>query len=89
MAAGFFYLLEAFEWKTANPGQDYDDLETQMISPSKKTSRPNVAYAQTHYDPKLSSSDRGTAVSTPVSSPYHKEGLSHEQKGSPGAPEQL
>lgn len=45
LAAGFYYLLEAFDWKTANPGQDYDDLETQMITPSKKTDRPNVAHS--------------------------------------------
>ncbi|KAI1629222.1 aquaporin rerated protein [Exophiala viscosa] len=42
VAAAFFYLLEMFEWKTANPGQDYDDLETQVVTPGKKTVRPNV-----------------------------------------------
>ncbi|EXJ82590.1 hypothetical protein A1O3_06403 [Capronia epimyces CBS 606.96] len=45
VAAAFFYILEALEWRTANPGQDYDDLEYQMIEPSKKTDRPNVAHA--------------------------------------------
>ncbi|KEF53160.1 uncharacterized protein A1O9_10608 [Exophiala aquamarina CBS 119918] len=45
VSAGFFYVLEAFNWKTANPGQDWDDLETQMVVPLKKTDRPNVALA--------------------------------------------
>jgi len=43
LAAAFYHLLEALDWKTANPGQDYDDLETQIIFPSKTTLRPNVA----------------------------------------------
>ncbi|OAP55191.1 hypothetical protein AYL99_10891 [Fonsecaea erecta] len=43
LSAAFFFLLEVFDWKTANPGQDYDDLETQVITPTKTTSRPNVA----------------------------------------------
>ncbi|KAJ9642619.1 Aquaporin-1 [Knufia peltigerae] len=45
VAAAFFYLLEAFDWTTANPGQDFDDLEVQMMTPAKRTSRPNVAHA--------------------------------------------
>ena len=31
MAAGFFQLLEMLNWKTANPGQDFDDVETQRL----------------------------------------------------------
>jgi len=42
VATAFFYLLEAFDWKTANPGQDWDDLEVQMVTPSKRTNRPIV-----------------------------------------------
>jgi len=42
LAAFFYHTLEAFDWKTANPGQDYDDLEAQASDPSKKTPRPNV-----------------------------------------------
>ena len=42
LAAGFYHLLEGLSWKTANPGQDYDDLEAQAMDPSKKTLRPNV-----------------------------------------------
>lgn len=44
LSAGFYHLLEALDWHQANPGQDYDDLETQMFKPgSKVSSRPNVA----------------------------------------------
>ena len=48
LAAFFYYLLDAFDWRTANPGQDFDDLETQMISPDKTTDRPNVAHGTLH-----------------------------------------
>jgi hypothetical protein len=43
VAAGFFHLLEYLNWRTANPGQDFDDLETQIIDRTKSTDRPNVA----------------------------------------------
>ncbi|KIX93958.1 uncharacterized protein Z520_10295 [Fonsecaea multimorphosa CBS 102226] len=43
VSAVFFFLLEVFNWKTANPGQDYDDLETQTITPYRTTPRANVA----------------------------------------------
>ncbi|KAK5314535.1 Aquaporin-1 [Exophiala xenobiotica] len=59
LAAGFYYLLEAFDWMTAIPGQDYDDLETQMITPSKKTYRPNVAHAKLNGMDLLSSDKEG------------------------------
>ena len=42
LAAGFWYILETLGWKTVNPGQDYDDLETQALDPRKKTLRPNI-----------------------------------------------
>ena len=29
-------------WKTVNPGQDYDDLETQAVDSKMQTLRPNV-----------------------------------------------
>lgn len=42
LASGFWYLLETLGWKTVNPGQDYDDLETQYIDPKMRTLRPNI-----------------------------------------------
>jgi hypothetical protein len=47
LSAAFFYLLELLDWKTANPGQDFDDLETQAMTPSKTTDRPIVTRQQT------------------------------------------
>jgi len=60
VAASFFYLLQALEWDTANPGQDYDDLEVQMMMPHKRTARPNVAHAppNTGYHAASTSSDK-------------------------------
>ena len=44
LSAGFFYLMVLLKWDDCNPGQDYDDLETQMVNPRKKAIRPNVAH---------------------------------------------
>merc|ERR1712230_264990 len=60
VAASFFYILQALEWDTANPGQDYDNLEVQMMVPHKRTARPNVAHAlpNTGYHAASTSSDK-------------------------------
>ena len=42
LASSLWYLFETLRWKTVNPGQDYDDLETQAINPKMQTLRPNV-----------------------------------------------
>jgi aquaporin related protein len=67
VAAGYFYLLEIFDWKTANPGQDYDDLETQMITPAKKTARPNVACQPYPREPAILEKER-PSLHEPMSS---------------------
>jgi len=59
VSAGFFFILEVFDWQSANPGQDYDDLETQIVSPWKSTERPNIAHPNL-YTPTMSlTSERG------------------------------
>jgi hypothetical protein len=45
VSAGFFHALQFLHWEQCNPGQDYDDLETQMLNPNKPTQRPNIAHA--------------------------------------------
>ncbi|KIW15814.1 hypothetical protein PV08_05864 [Exophiala spinifera] len=88
VAAGFFYLLEAFDWTTANPGQDFDDLEVQMMTPSKKTSRPNIALAPSRsaagndFNSMSMSSDKHTLTDGAVT---HD---SHPLPVSPGAKEE-
>ncbi len=62
VATGFFYILEALNWRTTNPGQDYDDLEYQMISPSNPTTRPNVAHAPLDMTNTLSRASMGKEV---------------------------
>ena len=42
MSAGFYHILEFLNWKTANPGQDLDDLEAQSLDSKKHTPRPNI-----------------------------------------------
>lgn len=41
-------MIESLGWKTVNPGQDYDDLETQLINPKLETLRPNVYVSRQH-----------------------------------------
>jgi aquaporin rerated protein, other eukaryote len=36
LAAAFYHLLEAFGWRTANPGQDYNDVEASLPDLSEK-----------------------------------------------------
>jgi hypothetical protein len=58
LASSFWYVLETLGWKTVNPGQDYDDLETQYMDPKMNTLRPNI------YVPRKDSQvRRGTATS--------------------------
>ncbi|KAK5143790.1 hypothetical protein LTR04_001772, partial [Oleoguttula sp. CCFEE 6159] len=40
LAASFYQILETLGWQTANPGQDYDDVEAQGLDASRKTSQP-------------------------------------------------
>jgi hypothetical protein len=40
LASFFYFILEAFRWETANPGQDDDDLEAQALDTSRKTPQP-------------------------------------------------
>ena len=42
LASSLWYMFESLGWKTVNPGQDYDDLETQAVNPKMQTLRPNV-----------------------------------------------
>lgn len=36
LTASFYNLLEYFGWRTANPGQDYNDIEATVQEPSEK-----------------------------------------------------
>jgi aquaporin rerated protein, other eukaryote len=40
LAASFYHLLEAFGWRTANPGQDYNDVEAMGPELSEKPQQP-------------------------------------------------
>src|ERR1700742_4632537 len=42
VAAAFYHILEFLDWKTANPGQDFDDLEAQTLDAHKHTPRTKV-----------------------------------------------
>ena len=43
IAAGFYWFIKGIEFQTANPGQDFDDLEANAFDPSTDLSRPVVS----------------------------------------------
>lgn len=43
VAAGFYWFIKAVEFQTANPGQDFDDLEANAFDPTTDLSRPVVS----------------------------------------------
>jgi len=42
LAAGFYWFIKGIEYQTANPGQDFDDLEHNAFNPDEDLSRPVV-----------------------------------------------
>ncbi|KAK5938698.1 Aquaporin-1 [Knufia obscura] len=42
LAAGFYWFIKGIEFQTANPGQDFDDLEANAFDPDTDLSRPVV-----------------------------------------------
>ena len=53
LATGFYKFLQGLEYETANPGQDFDENETQLFDPDKDINRPivNVAASEAVADP--------------------------------------
>lgn len=43
LAAGFFWFIKAFAYETANPGQDFDDLEANVYNPEEEFKRPSIS----------------------------------------------
>jgi aquaporin related protein len=43
LAAGFFWFIKSCEYQTANPGQDFDDLEASAYNPEQDLTRPVVS----------------------------------------------
>ena len=43
VAAGFYWFIKSCEYETANPGQDFDDLEANAFNPDEDLSRPVVS----------------------------------------------
>ena len=67
LAAGFFWFIKSCEYETANPGQDFDDLEANVYKPEEDLRRPSIS----HGDPALrraltNGSDERPSESSPV-----------------------
>jgi len=61
LAAGFFWIIKSCEYQTANPGQDFDDLEASAFNPEEDMTRPVVM--PTAILDRPMSSDRGSRPS--------------------------
>ncbi|KAL8830011.1 MAG: hypothetical protein Q9191_001675, partial [Dirinaria sp. TL-2023a] len=88
LASGFYKFIKVLEYETANPGQDFDENETQLFDPEKDVNRPMVNFAA----PSETMSD-SNAKSRPISgdtfAEYRREEIPLEQvKSQQGTPEQ-
>ncbi|KAL9598564.1 MAG: hypothetical protein Q9219_004395 [cf. Caloplaca sp. 3 TL-2023] len=45
LASGFYKFIKMLEYETANPGQDFDENETQLFDPERDTNRPMVNFS--------------------------------------------
>lgn len=61
LASGFFWIIKSCEYQTANPGQDFDDLEASAFNPEEDLTRPVVMPTAILDRPR--SSDRGSRPS--------------------------
>ncbi|KAI1629005.1 aquaporin rerated protein [Exophiala viscosa] len=43
IASGFFWFIKSCEYQTANPGQDFDDLEATAYNPERDLTRPVIS----------------------------------------------
>ncbi|KEF60668.1 aquaporin rerated protein, other eukaryote [Exophiala aquamarina CBS 119918] len=69
-AAAFYHILELLDWKTANIGQDFDDLEAQHLDSKKHTPRPNILAPTLTPDPletKPAPEEEGEGSDAPLS----------------------
>ena len=73
LASGFYKFMQAIEYETANPGQDFDENETQLFDPEKDVNRPivNVAAGGALADP-------AEGTSRPISGDTMTNYLGHE-----------
>ncbi|KIW35609.1 uncharacterized protein PV07_02295 [Cladophialophora immunda] len=58
LAAGFFWFIKSCEYQTANPGQDFDDLEASAYNPEEDLTRPVVSPTAVIPDRALSRTSR-------------------------------
>lgn len=70
IASGFYWFIKSIEFQTANPGQDFDDLEASAFDPSTDLSRPVVSPNAVvdrsgARDLAVLNSDRGGSMSSP------------------------
>ncbi|KAI4119696.1 MAG: hypothetical protein LQ338_007244 [Usnochroma carphineum] len=88
LASGFYKFIKMLEYETANPGQDFDENETQLFDPERDTNRPMV-----NFSAPSESSSRQAAKSRPISgdtfAEYQREEIPLEQiKSQNSRPEQ-
>lgn len=78
LASGFYKFIKMLEYETANPGQDFDENETQLFDPERDTNRPMV-----NFSAPSESSSQPVTKSRPISgdtfAEYQREQIPLEQ----------
>lgn len=78
LASGFYKFIKMLEYETANPGQDFDENETQLFDPERDSNRPMVNFAA----PSESSSQaitKSRPISGDTAAEYKREEIPLEQ----------
>ena len=78
LASGFYKFIKMLEYETANPGQDFDENETQLFDPERDTNRPMV-----NFSAPSDGGSQGISKSRPISgdtfAEYRREEIPLEQ----------
>lgn len=71
LAAGFFSFIKACEYETANPGQDFDDLEANVYKPEEDITRPVISQGDPTLRAMQTPSEEGTSGRRELSNSAH------------------
>ena len=83
LASGFYKFIKVLEYETANPGQDFDENETQLFDPERDISRPVVNFAAAAPSESSEANLRSRPISGDTFGEYRREEIPPEQVKSP------
>ena len=72
VASGFYWFIRALEYESANPGQDFDDLEASAFNPDEDLARPVIS-------PNAPAPERPVSNDYELTTPLSRERRSNSQ----------